>query len=79
MDGRIVAMYEKAVKEAGKDNGFNTTQLHVAHKFAEMLIAYDREQCAKMCERQMSSYLNSDESFNKGVRACAKAIRETKE
>lgn len=76
MDGRIVAMYEKAVKEAGTENGFNTTQLHVAHKFAQMVMTYEREACAKLCDEQMSSYLYADEWFNNGARACSRAIRE---
>lgn len=54
------------------DGGYQDEKLE---RFAALVAANEREECAKVCETQLSKLEHTDKPYNNGVRACAATIR----
>lgn len=60
MNERFRQLYDTALVAAGKENQFETTHLHVAEKFAELIVKETMQVVAKNVA--WNSYLNAAEA-----------------
>lgn len=68
----------RMAREAGISNAFMPPQFsEVFERFAALVAAAEREQCAKVCKDEMidEEQCNDDVAYNAGCHDCAAAIR----